>query len=53
MSDASYYKIGLEDSYFKIPVFVKWLVYGGLQALMVYVLSFFMAQHNAVIDYNG
>jgi hypothetical protein len=30
MSDASYYKIGLEDTHFNIPTFVKWLVYGGL-----------------------
>jgi phospholipid-transporting ATPase len=30
MNDASYYKIGLEDAHFNIPVFVKWLVYGGL-----------------------
>lgn len=40
------YKIGLNNECFSYGLFIKWLLYGLVQAVVVYFLAFFLVMEN-------
>jgi phospholipid-transporting ATPase len=54
--NAFYYKVGIENKFFGNLIFWKWILYGLVQALMIYIFGFYCNQTTAVnssgLDFN-